>query len=54
MLTGAQVIDVKAGQPIMTEGEDNDDLFIIRSGSMIVEKSVGGRQVFLSYVPAGS
>ena len=54
VLAGAQVIDVKAGQPIMTEGEDSDDLFIIRSGSMIVEKSVGGRQVFLSYVPAGS
>ena len=54
VLAGAEVIDVKAGQPIMTEGEDGDDLFIIRSGSMIVEKSVGGRQVFLSYVPAGS
>ena len=38
----------------MTEGEGGDDLFIIRSGSMVVEKSVGGKQVFLSYVPAGS
>ena len=50
----AKTLEIKAGQPIMTEGEEGDDLFIIRSGSMVVEKSVGGKQVFLSYVPAGS
>jgi cGMP-dependent protein kinase 2 len=50
----AQMIEVKPGQPIMTEGDEGDDLFIIRSGSMVVEKSIGGKQVFLSYVPAGS
>jgi CRP-like cAMP-binding protein/Fe-S-cluster-containing hydrogenase component 2/thioredoxin reductase len=54
VIAGAVVMDVKAGEPIMTEGELNDDLFIIRSGSMVVEKSVGGKSVFLSYVPAGS
>jgi cGMP-dependent protein kinase 2 len=50
----AQMIEVKPGQPIMTEGDEGDDLFIIRSGSMVVEKSIAGKQVFLSYVPAGS
>ena len=50
----AQMMDVKPGQPIMTEGDEGDDLFIIRSGSMVVEKEVGGKPVFLSYVPAGS
>src|ERR1700761_1526382 len=50
----AQTGEVKAGQPIMTEGDEGDDLFIIRSGSMIVEKMVGGKNVFLFYVPAGS
>jgi cGMP-dependent protein kinase 2 len=50
----AQMMEVKPGQPIMTEGDEGDDLFIIRSGSMVVEKSIGGKQVFLSYVPAGS
>ena len=54
VIAAAEVLDVKAGQPIMQEGELNDDLFIIRSGSMIVEKQVGGKNVFLSYVPAGS
>ncbi|MBS0333005.1 MAG: cyclic nucleotide-binding domain-containing protein [Proteobacteria bacterium] len=50
----AETLEVKAGQPIMTEGDDGNDLFVIRSGSMIVEKQVGGKNVFLSYVPAGS
>ncbi len=54
VLPMAEMMEVKPGQPIMTEGDEGDDLFIIRSGSMVVEKSVGGKQVFLSYVPAGS
>ena len=54
VVASAEVVDVKAGQAIMNEGEIGDELFIIRSGSMIVEKQVGGKQVFLSYVPAGS
>jgi thioredoxin reductase/Fe-S-cluster-containing hydrogenase component 2/CRP-like cAMP-binding protein len=54
VIAEAEVLDVKAGQAIMTEGELSDDLFVIRSGSMIVEKQIGGKNVFLSYVPAGS
>ncbi len=50
----AKVETIKAGQPIIKEGETGDDIFIIRSGSMVVEKAIGGRPVFLSYVPAGS
>jgi cGMP-dependent protein kinase 2 len=30
------------------------DIFIVRSGSMTVEKELGSKQVFLSYIPAGS
>ncbi len=50
----AKVETIRAGQAIINEGEDGDDIFIIRSGSMVVEKSIGGKPVFLSYVPAGS
>ena len=53
VLAGAEVIDVKPGAPIITEGDISDDLYVIRSGSMIVEKNLGGRPVFMSYVPAG-
>jgi Fe-S-cluster-containing hydrogenase component 2 len=45
---------VRAGEAILTEGEEGDDIYVIRLGSMIVEKNVGGKPVFLSYLPAGS
>jgi CRP-like cAMP-binding protein/Fe-S-cluster-containing hydrogenase component 2/thioredoxin reductase len=54
VIADAKVETVRAGQAIIKEGETGDDIFIIRSGSMIVEKSIGGKPVFLSYVPAGS
>ncbi len=54
VVAAAKVETLKAGQALIKEGESGDDIFIIRSGSMIVEKSIGGRPVFLSYVPAGS
>ena len=54
VLDSAEVIPVRAGQAIITEGEEGEDIFVIRVGSMIVEKNVGGKPVFLSYLPAGS
>lgn len=54
VLDGAEILSVRAGQPIITEGEQGDDIFVIRQGSMIVQKNVGGKPVFLSYLPAGS
>lgn len=54
VLAGAEVMEVRPGQAIINEGDLSDDLYIIRSGSMIVEKNLGGKSVFMSYVPAGS
>ncbi|MEI6418060.1 MAG: cyclic nucleotide-binding domain-containing protein [Sphingomonadales bacterium] len=54
VIANAKVETLKAGEAIIKEGEQGDDIFIIRSGSMVVEKSVGGKAVFLNYVPAGS
>ncbi|WP_439491394.1 cyclic nucleotide-binding domain-containing protein [Blastomonas fulva] len=54
VVAAAKVETVKAGQALIKEGEAGDDIFIIRSGSMVVEKAIGGKPVFLSYVPAGS
>ena len=54
VIAGAKVETVRAGQVMIKEGDAGDDIFIIRSGSMVVEKSIGGKPVFLSYVPAGS
>ncbi len=49
----AELKEVKAGDTLIQEGDVSTDLFIIRSGSMVVEKNIGGKDVFLSYVAAG-
>lgn len=54
VLDTAEVQSVRAGQAIITEGDEGEDIFVIRVGSMIVEKNIGGKPVFLSYLPAGS
>ncbi len=54
VIAAATVETIRAGQAIIREGDTGDDIFIIRSGSMVVEKLIGGKPVFLNYVPAGS
>jgi cGMP-dependent protein kinase 2 len=54
VLDNSEILNVSVGKPIITEGEDGNDIFVIRQGSMIVEKMIGGKHVFLSYLPAGS
>ncbi|QKG72143.1 cyclic nucleotide-binding domain-containing protein [Erythrobacter mangrovi] len=54
LVESAEVIDVPAGQTVVEEGAEDKDIYIIRRGSMIVEKNLGGNPVFLSYLPAGS
>ena len=54
VLATAEIQSVKAGEPIIREGEASYDIFVIRQGSMVVEKDIGGKPVFLSYLPAGS
>jgi len=50
----AEIENVPAGKVLIEEGADDKDIYIIRRGSMIVEKEIGGHPVFLSYLPAGS
>ncbi len=54
VLEKSEILSVRAGQAIIREGDDGNDIFVIRSGSMIVEKLIGGKPIFLSYLPAGS
>jgi len=54
-LVDAAVVEVvPAGKVVVQEGADDKDIYVIRRGSMIVEKDIGGHPVFLSYLPAGS
>jgi CRP-like cAMP-binding protein/Fe-S-cluster-containing hydrogenase component 2/thioredoxin reductase len=50
----AQVKSCKAGEAVIDEGQEGYDIFVVRLGSMVVEKNIGGRPIFLSYLPAGS
>jgi cGMP-dependent protein kinase 2 len=49
-----EIMTVPAGKPVITEGESGEDIYVIRQGSMVVEKRIGGKPVFLSYLPAGT
>lgn len=50
----SEIMNVRAGEAIINEGDDGNDIYVIRVGSMVVEKEIGGKPVFLSYLPAGS
>ncbi len=50
----AEISTVTAGTTLIAEGDENTDIYIIQSGSMVVEKQIGDKAVFLSYVPAGN
>ena len=54
ILANAETLNVRAGDAVVTEGEDGCDIYAIRSGSMVVEKLIGGKTVFMRYLPAGS
>ena len=54
VLDSTKIEQVPAGKLVIAEGDDGIDIFVIRTGSMVVEKKLGGKQVFLNYLPAGS
>ena len=54
LIETAEIKAVRAGEAIFKEGEEGTDIYVIRSGSVVVEKSIGGKPIFLSYVPAGN
>jgi len=54
VIESAEIKGVRAGEAIFREGEEGSDVYVIRSGSVVVEKTIGGKPVFLSYVPAGN
>jgi Fe-S-cluster-containing hydrogenase component 2/CRP-like cAMP-binding protein len=54
LLDSAEILNVRAGEAVITEGDPEDDVYVIRIGSMMVETQVGGKPVFLSYLPASS
>ena len=44
----------KAGDVLFHEGELGDCLHLVRVGSLTISRNIGGKEVVLSYVPAGN
>jgi thioredoxin reductase/CRP-like cAMP-binding protein/Pyruvate/2-oxoacid:ferredoxin oxidoreductase delta subunit len=53
LVTSAELRSYDPGEVLFAEGESGDELHLIRRGSVTVSRYVNGREVVLSYVPAG-
>ncbi|HEY1638623.1 MAG TPA: cyclic nucleotide-binding domain-containing protein [Rhizomicrobium sp.] len=54
VIATAKVLEVKRSQAVVSEGDEGYDIYMVRRGSMTVEKDIGGKPIFLNYLPAGS
>src|SRR3546814_17753855 len=45
VVEGAEVVRIPAGKVVLAEGDEGDDVYVIRSGSMVVEKDIGGKSI---------
>ncbi|MEO8441826.1 MAG: cyclic nucleotide-binding domain-containing protein [Betaproteobacteria bacterium] len=54
MIQGAVIKSYPAGQAIFKEGDVADGLHLIRRGSVTISRTIGGKEVVLSYVAAGN
>ena len=54
VIATAKVLEITPGQAVVSEGEESYDIYMVRRGSMTVEKDIGGKPIFLNYLPAGS
>jgi CRP-like cAMP-binding protein/thioredoxin reductase/Fe-S-cluster-containing hydrogenase component 2 len=54
LVQSAEVKKFNAGQTIFNEGDAADGLYLIRRGSVTVSRRLGGKEVVMSYVPAGN
>ena len=54
IVAGATIRSFAAGQTIFKEGDEADGLHLIRRGSVMISRVLGGKDVVLSYVAAGN
>jgi CRP-like cAMP-binding protein/Fe-S-cluster-containing hydrogenase component 2/thioredoxin reductase len=54
MLSTARLRSFKAGQTLFSEGDPADGIYLIRNGSVTVSQRMAGREVVVSYLPAGN
>ncbi|MGH8090980.1 MAG: cyclic nucleotide-binding domain-containing protein, partial [Rudaea sp.] len=54
VVAAARLEKFKAGDVLFNEGEVGDSLHLVRVGSLTISRNIGGKDVVLSYVPAGN
>ncbi len=54
VISTAEIKQYKPGEVIFQEGDEGNTLELVRKGSLTVSRSVGGKDVVLSYLPAGN
>ena len=54
LVEGAQIRRFAPGQALFLEGEAADGLHLIRRGSVTISRAIGGKEMVLSYLPAGN
>ncbi len=52
--SAATIERFRAGEVLFEEGEPGDCVHLVRVGSLTISRNIGGREVVLSYVPAGN
>ncbi len=54
IVADAQICKFQADEVLFTEGDVGDSLHLVRVGSLTISRNIGGREIVLSYVPAGN
>jgi thioredoxin reductase/CRP-like cAMP-binding protein/NAD-dependent dihydropyrimidine dehydrogenase PreA subunit len=54
IVESAELRHFSSNDVLFNEGDIGDELHLVRSGSLTVSRNIGGRDVVLSYVPAGN
>ena len=54
IVESAELRHFSSNDVLFNEGDLGDELHLVRSGSLTVSRNIGGRDVVLSYVPAGN
>jgi Fe-S-cluster-containing hydrogenase component 2 len=54
IVSTAQLKQYKAGDIVFNEGDEGETLELVRRGSLTVSRQIGGKDIVLSYLPAGN
>ena len=53
VVESAELESFSPGATLFSEGDEGEAVYLIRKGSVTISRTIGGRDVVLSYVPAG-